>query len=200
MKWFRKAADQNLVEAKFYVGMLFLVGAGAARDVPESVKWLQQAAEQGDVRSQCRLGVIYSSGEDLPKDVELGAIYLNLAATGMERFPEGEEARDALDDLEKTMSPEQITAARTKAAERARQAADKGNPVFQYALSVMYANARGLPKDLVLAHLYRTLSLKSGKIPEAQSGLKELEKIMKPEQVEASRGLAKKWKPGAAGE
>ena len=57
-----------------------------------------------------------------------------------------------------------------------------------------------LGKDLVLAHLYLTLSLKSGKVPEAQSGLKELEKIMKPDQVEASRGLAKKWKPGAAGQ
>lgn len=199
MKWFRKAADQNLAEAKFYVGMLYLVGAGVPRDLPESVRWLHQAAEQGDVRSQCRLGVIYSSGEDLPKEVERGAMYLNLAATGMARFPEAEEAIDALDNLEKTMSPEQITAARTKAAQWARKTADQGNPEAQYSLGFMYTNGRGLPKDPVLAHLYMTLALKSGEVPEAQSRLKALEKIMKPDQVEASRALADKWKPGAAG-
>lgn len=199
MKWFRKAADQNLAEAKFYVGMLYLVGAGVPKDLPESVKWLQQAAEQGDVRSQCRLGEIYCSGEDLPREVERGAMYLNLAATGMERVPEGEEAKDALDALEKTMSPEQVTAARTRAAQWARKTADQGNPYAQYSLSVMYANERGLPKDLVRAHLYMTLALNSGKVPEAQFGLKGLEEIMKPDQIEASRGLAKQWKPGAAG-
>ena len=197
MKWFRKAADQNLAEAKFYVGMLNVSGAGVPIDIPEGVKWLRKAAEQGDVRSQCRLGVMYSTGEGMPKDVELGAMYLNLAATGMQRFPEGEEARDALADLETSLTPEQIEAARTKAAHWARKAADQGNPDAQYALSVMYANERGTPKDLVQAHLYMALALKSDRVPEAQFGLDDLEKKMSPEQIESARGLARQWKPSA---
>ena len=107
-----------------------------------------------------------------------------------------------------------------------KAAAEKGSAEAQYKLGLAHRKGEGvkkdgaealkwmqkaaeqgladaqhdLGKDLVLAHLYLTLSLKSGKVPEAQSGLKELEKIMKPDQVEASRGLAKKWKPGAAGQ
>jgi TPR repeat protein len=195
MKWFLKAADQNLAEAQFYVGMLHMIGAGVPIDTPTAVKWLTKAAEQGDVRSQCRLGVLYSTGQGIPKDVELGAMYLNLAATGLQRFPEGEEARDALTELEASLTPDQAAAARTKAAHWARSAADAGKPDAQYAASVMYANERGMPKDPVLAHLYMALALKSGRIPEAQFGLDDLEKTMSPRQLEAARGLEGNWKP-----
>jgi len=64
-------------------------------------------------------------------------------------------------------------------------------------LSVMYAKERGMPKDLLLAHLYMALALKSDQIPEAQFGLDDLEKKMSPKQIEAAHGLARQWKPSA---
>jgi|GEM_PF-2132712 len=47
MHWFRKAADQGLVQAQFMVGRMFYDGEGVPVDHEEAKKWFRMAADNG---------------------------------------------------------------------------------------------------------------------------------------------------------
>ncbi len=48
VEWYRKAAEQNLVKAQFYLGICYSQGQGVAKDEAEAYKWFLLAAGQGD--------------------------------------------------------------------------------------------------------------------------------------------------------
>ncbi|HEY3660561.1 MAG TPA: hypothetical protein VGK91_04980, partial [Candidatus Udaeobacter sp.] len=48
VKWFREAAEHNLVEAQYDLSGCYATGAGVAKDNCEAYKWLLLAARQGD--------------------------------------------------------------------------------------------------------------------------------------------------------
>ena len=87
VNWFRKAAEQGLAEAQYYLGMCYENGEGIKKDLTEALKWYHQAAEQGyeeainklnaslevkaqngDMEAQFELGNKYYTGKDKPKD------------------------------------------------------------------------------------------------------------------------------------
>src|SRR6266581_4096439 len=39
VKWFRKAAEQNLAKAQYNLGLCFYAGEGVAKDQVQAVKW-----------------------------------------------------------------------------------------------------------------------------------------------------------------
>ena len=195
VKWFRKAARQGLAPAQYNLGISYRDGLGIEKDTAEAVKWFGKAADQGEPHAQCRLGFIYCAGWGVAKDVERGCMYLNLAAASVNRFPEAEEAREALQSIGREMTPEQIVGARAKAAEWARDAADRGNPDAQYALSMMYFNEHCLPKNLVRALLYISLAAQNNQVPEAGYVRKAIEKKMTAEQIAEARRMVREWKP-----
>jgi TPR repeat protein len=55
--WYRKAAEQNLPQAQFDLGMLCADGEGVPRDEAEALRWLRRAAHQGHAEAQYHLGV-----------------------------------------------------------------------------------------------------------------------------------------------
>jgi len=48
VKWYRKAAEQNLAEAQYNLGVGYYKGEGVAKDWVEAYRWLLLAARQGD--------------------------------------------------------------------------------------------------------------------------------------------------------
>jgi TPR repeat protein len=46
VKWLRKAAEQGVAEAQFYLGNFFFHGQGVKRDLHAALKWFREAARE----------------------------------------------------------------------------------------------------------------------------------------------------------
>jgi TPR repeat protein len=68
VKWFRKAAEQNVADAQFSLGVCYANGQGVTKDDAQAVKWFRKAAEQNYARAQYNLGVRYAKGQGVAKD------------------------------------------------------------------------------------------------------------------------------------
>src|SRR2546430_722208 len=103
VKWFRKAAEQNVADAQFNLGVCYANGQGVPEDDAESVKWFRKAAEQNLADAQYNLGVCYDSGEGVVKDeVEAYKWWLLAAGQG------NDDAKYNMTIVENKMSREQI--------------------------------------------------------------------------------------------
>ena len=79
-KWYRKAAEQGMVEAQIALGELYCRGEGAEQNIEEGIKWLRIAAEQGDVWAQYILG---SKCEKFGTEEEAAKWYRKAAEQGL---------------------------------------------------------------------------------------------------------------------
>jgi TPR repeat protein len=52
VKWFRKAAEQNVADAQYNLGVCYANGQGVTEDDAEAVKWFRKAAEQNQADAQ----------------------------------------------------------------------------------------------------------------------------------------------------
>jgi TPR repeat protein len=103
VKWFRKAAEQNVADAQFSLGVCYANGQGVTKDDAESVKWFRKAAEQNLADAQYNLGVCYDSGEGVAKDeVEAYKWWLLAAGQG------NDDAKYNMTIVENKMTREQI--------------------------------------------------------------------------------------------
>src|ERR1019366_8036426 len=68
VKWYRKAAEQNVALAQANLGVCYHTGQGVPEDEAEAVKWLRKAADQNVAVAQANLGVCYQYGQGVPKD------------------------------------------------------------------------------------------------------------------------------------
>ena len=62
LKWFKVAAEQNVVEAMFTLGMMYEQGIGVNRDEEKAFQYYLQSAEGGYEDAQYRIGSIYLEG------------------------------------------------------------------------------------------------------------------------------------------
>ena len=107
----RKAAYAGDAEAQFSLGNMYYNGEGVPENDAEAYKWFRKAAEQGYAKAQYNLGVMYDKGEGVPKnDVEAYKWWLLVAARG------DEEAKEAVNDIEGSMTTEQIAEGQRRAA------------------------------------------------------------------------------------
>lgn len=74
MKWYRKAAEQGHVKAKFNLGLIYERGIGTERlerNREEAEKWIQESAKQGYTPAKCWMGYYYmGNAVTIPKDEE----------------------------------------------------------------------------------------------------------------------------------
>jgi TPR repeat protein len=151
VKWYRKAAEQNLGYAQYDLGLCYFAGAGVAKNYVEAVKWVRKAAEQGLASAQCFLGGCYGQGQGVAKD-ELEAMkWYRKAAEQNDAsaqcglgacyaFGAG-VAKDYLEALKDE----------AEAVKWYRKAAEQNFAVAQYALGDCYASGQGVAKDEVEA-------------------------------------------------
>ncbi len=118
---FKVLADQGKPEAQYFMGLFYHNGFGVPRDQTESAKWFLQAARQGDARSQYYVGIMAEKGQGVEKDPVAAHRWLSLSAANPQTsHRDSLYTREAIDKLEKKMTPEQIA--------KAKETAKNGNP------------------------------------------------------------------------
>jgi TPR repeat protein len=82
----QKAAETGDGQAALYIGLLYDLGRGVARDVQAARAWYEHGAALGSSIAMFNLGVLYDSGLGMPRDRTISiAWYRKAAALGMGR-------------------------------------------------------------------------------------------------------------------
>ena len=68
LKWYRRAAEQGLVQAQRLLGNIYMGHSGVPKDYAEAARWYQKAADQGDALSQDTLGFMFFYGDGVEQD------------------------------------------------------------------------------------------------------------------------------------
>jgi TPR repeat protein len=113
---FKVLANQGKPEAQYFMGLFYHNGFGVPRDQAESVNWFLKAARQGDARSQYYVGIMAEKGQGLEKDPVAAHMWLSLsAANPHSSHRDSLYTREAIEKLERKMTPEQIAKAKESA-------------------------------------------------------------------------------------
>src|SRR5260221_11377178 len=86
LKWYVKAADGGLPEAKYVVGRKLLTGEDIKEDHPKAITYLLAAADAGVPHARAWLGLAYYHGWGTPKNLVEAYVWLEL---GLEHLPAG---------------------------------------------------------------------------------------------------------------
>ncbi|RLJ22123.1 sel1 repeat family protein [bacterium endosymbiont of Escarpia laminata] len=76
---FRDLAEEGVVDAQYYLGMLYLYGQGVRKSDSRGVEWLKQAAGNGSYQAAANLGQMYISGEGVALNETVAIQWLELA-------------------------------------------------------------------------------------------------------------------------
>jgi TPR repeat protein len=108
----RPLAEQGDAIAQSYIGLMYDLGEGVAKDDREALKWYRLSAEQGFTMAQFSLGYAYQVGRGVPQDYVLAHMWFNIAVSnGVER------AVKIRDGLAQQMTKEQLAEAQKLARE-----------------------------------------------------------------------------------
>lgn len=74
-------ADAGIVEAEAAVGVLYMLGQGAPRDLQQAIRYLKRAADKGSGMAAHNLGTLFMTCEpNMPLDPEESRRWFALAA------------------------------------------------------------------------------------------------------------------------
>jgi TPR repeat protein len=223
VKWFRKAAAQNLVAALSTLGDCYYNGEGVAKDYVEAVKWTRKAAEQNLARAQYNLGVCYDKGQGVAKDYveavkwfrkaaeqNLAAAQYNLACCydngqgvakdyveAVKWYRKAAEQNDA--DAQHNLGVcyhrgQGVAKDEVEAVKWYRKAAEQNFAMAQTKLGICYVLGRGVAKDYVESYKWWLLAAAQGD-EDAKKELTPLENKMTSAQIAEGQKLARNFKP-----
>ncbi len=78
--WFEQAADRNIANAAYNLGVLHHQGLGMKSDMKSALSWYQRAADLGHPEAQYNLGIAYIEGIGVPYNPEKAAGFFTKAA------------------------------------------------------------------------------------------------------------------------
>ena len=79
-EWFEKAARQEIIEAKFWLGKCYYFGYGREKSYNDAAYWYRDAAEKGYPEAQFSLGLCYQKGEGVSQSAQDAAKWIAKAA------------------------------------------------------------------------------------------------------------------------
>jgi len=101
-RWFTAAANHGQPDAQYDLALMYELGRGGPPDRTAAVRFYEMAADQGISDAQFRLGLLLAKGDGVSRDVISAYKWLFLSKDKMK------ESATAVDELEKSMSVEQI--------------------------------------------------------------------------------------------
>jgi len=120
--WYQKSADLGNVNAQFNLGDMYFYGDGVGKNLEQSVLWMRKSAEQGYGKAQNQLGVYYRDGIGVTANpVEAYAWFSAAMNHGFDK------ATTNLNELEKTMKPDDLTKAKALGQQYSDQYKAKNN-------------------------------------------------------------------------
>ena len=223
VKWYRKAAEQNLAWAQCGLGYWYARGQGVAKDEAEAVNWYRKAAEQNLADAQYRLGCCYALGQGVAKNEAEAVKWYRKAAEQNLAWAQGSlgacyalgigVAKDPVEAVrwirkaaEQNLAWAQfclgncyalgqgVAKAETEAVKWYRKAAEQNLADAQYRLGVCYCNGAGVAKDYVEAYKWTLLAAGQGD-ESAKQFVTAVEDMMTREQVAQGQKLARNFKP-----
>ena len=140
VRWYRKAANQDVAEAQYNLGVCYDKGEGVAKDAAEAVSWYRKAAYREVAEAQYNLGVCYDKGEGVEKDAAKALRWYRKAA-------EQGSARAQCNLGGMYIMGRGVEKDTAEAVRWYRKAAEQGHVGAQYNLGVCYYNGEGVVKD-----------------------------------------------------
>lgn len=192
--WLQKSATKGNPTAESYIGAAYLNGVGLPEDKRKAAEWLKRAADQGHIDASAQLASLYEEGSDgLPKDVSKAIELYKVAARSGNPLAQANLASLYLNG-------ESVTKDVDKAIYWAGKSADQDHTVGHALLGMMYSSGEGLPKDEVLAYMHFYLMNEvdsTDPMTEAKHvALDTLNSSMSPENIEAAKKKAVRWRTG----
>ena len=136
LRWATKPAEQDDLFCVQMVAMIHFQGMGVKRDLPEASKWFTKAAFLGDANAAFTVGLMNDEGQGIPKNaVEAFAWYQVSKALSRDVSATVKYAAA----LEKKLTPQQVQAAKGRAAEILKQVELKKDELYEKRLAVMKA-------------------------------------------------------------
>ncbi|MDH5407672.1 MAG: sel1 repeat family protein [Gammaproteobacteria bacterium] len=129
-------AKTNVVEAQFYIGMMYDTGLGVERDLAAAFGWYQFAAYEGHSSAQHNLAVAYANGEGVDVDSNKAVYWWKQAAN------QGNADAQYNLGIVYAVGKLGIKPNLDKAKNWWRKAAMNGDGMAQYNLGILYASAK----------------------------------------------------------
>ncbi len=79
-EWYRRAAENQNVNAMLRLGVMYQAGRGVRIDLRQSAMWYRVAADKNQPLAMARLGKLYQNGIGVNRDLESAAKWLRKAA------------------------------------------------------------------------------------------------------------------------
>jgi Flp pilus assembly protein TadD len=182
---FRKLAEQDLPEARLYLGVMYVKGEGVSQDYSEAVKWFTKAAEQGLAEAQLSLGFMYYGGKGVKQDYAEAAKWFRKAAD--------QGHADAQFSLGIMYEYELGVPLDYREAEKYfSKAAEQGHAEAQFSLGVMYQFGIGVRQNYVKAHMWYSIAA-ANDFEEGAQNRDAVAEEMNPGQIAAANKQADLW-------
>lgn len=110
VKWYKMASDNGDAVGQNNLGVMYASGTGVSLNNTEAAMWYRKSAEQGYAGGQLNLGCFYMYGTGVPRNYVEAYSWISLAAG--QGFP---QANDALEEVAKRMTQDQIAKAQERA-------------------------------------------------------------------------------------
>ena len=176
--WYLKAAKSDLRTAQARVGQLYEQGRGVAKDREKAIHWYEKVA-YNDPAARISLAKLYL---DEPTQIEDGLRLLRAGAENGERLSQYQLGY-VYGQGEKVKQDYELAVFWYKRAAR-QQVADA-----QYLLCLSYSLGRGVPSDVVIAHVWCEAAVQN-KAEGAEEVLKTIRESMSSKQRSAAVKLA----------
>jgi uncharacterized protein len=223
VKWYRKAAEQNVAEAQYNLGICYENGNGVAKDQVEAVKWYRKAAEQNLAEAQYNLGVCYAKGKGVAIDFVEAVKWFRKAAEqndaqaqynlGLSYAKGDGVAKNQVQAVkwfrkaaEQNLADAQfllglsynegggVAKDQVEAVKWYRKAAEQNFVPAQGELGACYAKGEGVAKDYVEAYMWLLLAAGQGYV-DAKHNITIIENEITREQIAEGQKLARNFKP-----
>lgn len=188
VKWYRKAAEQNLAEAQVALGSSYREGSATEQKNAEAMSWFRKAADQGDARGQFHIGMAYEFGwanNNQPDILEAIKWYRKAAEQGYDL---------ALIDLsQRYRLGLGVPRNYAESFKWTLKAAEHGGSWAQLELGKYYASGgKGIPKDIIIAYAWVARAAANREFIKAQYELDSLESKMSPAEIQEGQKRAAK--------
>jgi len=190
------AARAGSANAQFAVAETARKADSAFRNYNRIMAWYRKSADQGHIGAQYALGRLHEIGEGTSQDYRRAAEWYRLAA-GLGRH---QGAQFALGSL--YFYGRGVPHSYGEATNWYRKSAERGHPVAQYLLGLMFKEGWGVDRDLVEALKWMTLAKPNFDRVKAydrqRNPVRDREKIlaaMNNSQIEQAKKRVDAWKP-----
>jgi TPR repeat protein len=187
-EWYGKAAELDVPEAIFNVGICYEIGMGSAPDDKKALENFQKSADKGLPQAELKLASLYLNGDMVGQDATKGIEYLRKAAE--KNFPQAQMELGAILYYGNFGQKRDLT----QAKDTFLKAAELGEPTAMRNLGAMASAGEGMEANKTKGLMWYLLAQEySGNNPNIQEVIDGVKAELKEADVAKAEKDAKAW-------